>query len=87
VVLSSGSSKITIEEAEKKNMVLDPRLGDKPISFGYLHEEWIKFKSQLKPGDELFEFFDPPPPGFPHGYGGYEIRRNGKVIATLITIS
>jgi len=76
---------ISIEEAERKHSVTDPRLGKEPVPFGFIHAQWLKFKSQIQPTDILMEFYEPPPPGAIHGVGGLEILRNGKVIDTLIT--
>jgi hypothetical protein len=78
---------ITIEEAERKHSVTDPRLGKEPVPFGFIHEEWLKFKSKIRTTDILMEFYEPPLPGAIHGTGGLEILRDGKVIDTLITLT
>ena len=78
---------ISIEEAERKHSVTDPRLGKEPAPFGFIHAQWLKFKSQIQPTDILMEFYEPPPPGAIHGTGGLEILRNGKIIDTLITLT
>jgi hypothetical protein len=77
----------SIEEAERKHSVTDPRLGKEPVPFGFIHTQWLKFKSQILPTDILMEFYEPPPPGAIHGTGGLEILRNGKIIDTLITLT
>lgn len=78
--------KVTIEEAEQKHMVSDPHLGKEPVAFGFIHTEWLKFKRKMLPGDQLMEFYTPPPPDGIHGYGGFEIVRDGKVVDTLLDL-
>jgi len=76
----------TVDEAEEKHLIRDPRLGPTPVIFGFMHDEWLKFKSMLKPGDDLIEFYTAPAlENMIHGYRGYEIVRKSKTIATLIT--
>ena len=78
--------KLTIEEAEKESLITDSRLGANPVVFGFINKRWVEFKSNLEPGDELFKFYSPPPAKIGiHGLGGYEIIKNGKVIARLVT--
>jgi len=86
-VLDSGYRRATtIEEAERKNLISNPRLGDKPVVFGFMHKQWLEFVSKFQPGDVLIEFYTPPAfQEMIHGYAGYEIVRNGQTVATLIT--
>lgn len=88
-VLNSQFRRLTtIESAEKKHTVVNSRLGDKPVIFGFMNAQWLEFKAKIQPGDELYEFYTPPAyEEMLHGYGGYELVRNGKTIATLITQS
>jgi hypothetical protein len=46
----------TIEEIEQREVVRDP-LGAVPaVPFGHLSAGWIRFRSQLEPGDEIWAF-------------------------------
>lgn len=46
----------TIEEAEKEYMVLDERLGNKAIPFGFINCYWEEMKSEIKEGDKLYRY-------------------------------
>ena len=48
--------KISVAEAEEKNMVKDERLGNEAIPFGLINYQWVKLLSQMQDGDELFSF-------------------------------
>jgi hypothetical protein len=46
----------TIKEIEQREVVRDP-LGAVPaVPFGHLSAGWIRFRSQLQPGDEIWSF-------------------------------
>ncbi len=78
--------KTTIEKAEQKHLVSDPRLGPKPVPFGFINDDWEKFKAGMRPGDELWEFESPPPSWADlAGRAGLCIVREGRIIATILT--
>ena len=47
---------ITIEEAEDKEYISDPLGAVSNQPFGHLYPAWIKFKAEIYPQDELWEF-------------------------------
>lgn len=51
--------KITVEEAEQKNLVTNPRLSTEPVPFGYQNDTWLRVKSRMEEGAELWEFESP----------------------------
>jgi hypothetical protein len=54
--------------------------------FGFQNETWEALKAQLRPGDELWEFCSARPSWDAlMGLARYELRRDGVVIATMIT--
>lgn len=63
--------------AEKDNLQGSSDLWTKPIPFGALNPDWVKFKNRLHPNDELWQWtnFD--------GEFGYCIKRSEKVIAVF----
>jgi len=76
---------ISIEDAERKHCRSETP-GSKSLAFGNRNEDWEKFKANLLLGDDLVEFYNPPPfVGAHHGYTGFDIVRQGKVIATFIS--
>jgi len=47
---------------------------------------WEQFKSQMRPGDELWEFSSPPETWRMYmGRAGIVLVRKGKIIASLVT--
>ncbi len=48
--------RLTTEEAEARNMVIDSRLGPKAVPFGFVNEKWKALLAQMADGDELWEF-------------------------------
>ncbi len=78
--------KTTVQQAEQANLVSDPRLGPKPVPFGFIHDDWKKFKAGMRPGDELWEFESPS-----HtwadlaGRAGFCIMRQGRIIDAFTT--
>lgn len=80
------NKQITIEEAEQKNLVEDPRLGDNPIPFGFMNVEWILLKLRFKKGDELWEFKNPKRYWINlAGREGVCIVRDGEVVGSITT--
>ena len=76
----------TVEEAERKHLVTDTRLGPKPVPFGFMNEQWIRFKGQLRDGDELWEFSSSAD-SWRHlaGRSGICIVRKGRIIDSIVT--
>jgi hypothetical protein len=77
----------TVEESEIKHLVKDERPGSAPVPFGMQNREWVKFKRQIKDGDELWEFCSPPKSWEDLcGRAGICIVRDGEIIDTIVTI-
>jgi hypothetical protein len=76
----------TVEEAERKNLVTDTRLGSKPVPFGFMNEKWVRFKGELRDGDELWEFSSSDD-SWRHlaGRAGICIVRKGRIIDSIVT--
>jgi hypothetical protein len=76
----------TVEEAERKHLVTDKRLGAKPVPFGFMYEKWARFKGQLREGDELWEFSSSEE-SWRHlaGRAGICIVRKGRIIDSIVT--
>jgi hypothetical protein len=78
--------RVTVEEAEQQNMILDDRLGRKAVPFGFMNEKWKAFIAQMVEGDQLWEFISPPDTWQNLcGRQGIAIVRNGEVLSTLVT--
>jgi len=79
--------KTTAERAEQDHLVKDESLGPIPVPFGFQHERWLRFKSQMKDGDELWEFSSPPITWkLLVGRAGLSIVRNGKIVDSIVTM-
>ena len=79
--------RISIEEAEQKNLVEDERLGPDPVPFGFQIERWSALKGQIQEGDELWEFSSPKETWVNLcGRAGICIVRNGKVLDSIVTM-
>jgi len=80
-------SKTTVEECEKNNLVEDERLGPDPVTFGFMHWEWLDLKCQIEKGDELWKFSSPPEM-WEHlcGRAGICIIRNGVIVNSIVTV-
>ncbi len=78
--------KITIEEAEQKNLIKDERLGSVAIPFGFINDEWIVLKEQMLDGDELWEFESPGETWSALcGRKGICVVRDGDIVAYIET--
>jgi hypothetical protein len=75
--------KTTVKKAETEIEVHDDKLGTNPNPLGVMHNDWALFKSQMKKGDELWEFSSPPQ-GFWESKG-LCIVRNGEIIDCIVT--
>jgi hypothetical protein len=78
--------KTTVEQAERKNLVSDKRLGPKPVPFGFINDKWQKFTSGIREGDELWEFESSAESwGALAGRAGFCIVRRGNIVDAIIT--
>ena len=78
--------KTTVEQAEGKNLISDKRLGPNPVPFGFINEQWQKFKSGIKQGDELWEFESSAESwNALAGRAGFCIVRRGRIVDVFIT--
>jgi hypothetical protein len=73
------AAKVTVKEVEASN-VEDGRV------FGYQHRKWERLKSNMAPGDELWEFSSPPA-SWAHlmGRAGYALVRNGEIVESILS--
>ena len=76
----------TIEELEAAHLSTDD--GRVPhVPFGFLNDAWNQFKSQILPGDKIFDFTTSPESWKKlAGRQGYVLVRDGVVIATFVTL-
>ncbi len=76
----------TIEEIEQREVVRDP-LGAVPAApFGHLSAGWIRFRSQLEPGDEIWAFRALRPDDWGGGeqLSGYAAVRLGEIVGHFV---
>ena len=79
--------KVTIEEAEARNMVRDSRLGTQGVPFGFTNQQWKALVARMVEGDELWEFNSPADTWQNLcGRAGIALVRNGEVIDAIITM-
>ncbi|MCG3770316.1 MAG: hypothetical protein JW384_01462 [Nitrosomonadaceae bacterium] len=79
---------ISVEEAERKHLVLDKRLGPVAIPFGFCHGLWQKrILNELKSGDELWEYSSHAD-SWEHwaGRAGIALVRNGEIVDCFTTV-
>jgi len=78
--------RVTVFEAEVEHWVVDKGNGSKVVPFGRSHDEWNRFKSQMRNGDELW-YYDSGGHSWAciRGRRGYAIVRDGRVIASYLT--
>ena len=76
----------TVEEAERKNLITDERLGPDPVLFGFQNDRWLRLKSQMEIGDEIWEFSSPEAT-WEHlaGRAGLSLVRKGKIVDSIVT--
>ena len=78
---------LSIEEAEKENMVTDPRFGGSPVPFGFSNNEWRDLLAEMRAGDELWTFSTSQESWDNRaGRGGVSLVRNGKEISYIVTM-
>lgn len=81
------TAKLSIKEAESKNMVQNANLGLDPLPFGYCNKEWKKLLELMEDGDELWEYCSPRESwGNLCGRAGIALVRNGVVLSSLLTL-
>ena len=74
----------SVEDIEKKHMVLDERLGDKPVAFGFQNSDWLKFKSKMQDGDKIVHYRSAPDTWRNHaGYEATLLVRDGKTVDSI----
>lgn len=80
-------NRITVAEAEAKNMVQHEQLGPDPIPFGFENARWQNLLDQMQEGDELWEYCSSPD-SWRHlaGRAGIDLVRNGKDIDSIVTL-
>lgn len=91
-------NKVDIAQAESDNLVEAEKLADdyfarnpdkapdRPLAFGWIHDEWVKLKSKMQPDDELWYFRSPEHTWrMMAGREGYAIVRNGEPIDCIVT--
>lgn len=79
--------KLTVAEAEAANSVRDERLGPDAVPFGFENPTWRQLLADMIPGDELWEFSSPPESWDNlAGRAGIALVREGKVVATILTL-
>jgi len=83
-ILEGLKRKISVKEAEEAHLVSIPRLGDKPVPFGFINHKWVKLLSKMQDGDELWEYSNFPGPLC--GSAGIVILREGKVVDAITTM-
>lgn len=52
--------KTSVDELEEKHLISDERLGPDPVLFGFQNQGRLRFKDQIREGDELWEFASSP---------------------------
>ena len=79
--------RLTVAEAEKAYLVTSARLGPEPVPFGHLNAEWRALLSELRDGDEIWEFRSPSE-SWRHLFGraGVALVRDGRIGRCIITM-
>ncbi len=79
--------KTTVDELEQRHLASNERLEPDPVPFGFQNQEWLRFKDQIREGDELWEFASPPETWeCLCGRAGICIIRNGEMIDFIVTL-
>jgi hypothetical protein len=79
--------KLTIEECEKQLLAQIKELGEAPFPDIFEYPEWLKFKSQIQEGDELWVFSSSSDAWESLcGSAGICIVRNGIIIDKYVTV-
>ena len=79
--------KLTVEEAEARNLVTDESLGQAPVPFGFCNDQWRDLLGQMQPGDEIWEF-DSSRESWEHlcGRSGIALVRDGEIVASVVLV-
>jgi hypothetical protein len=89
IIMQWLQKRVTVQEAEDAHLVRDEDLGPDPVPFGFINDDWRKLLSQMKEGDQLWEFRSPPATwdkDHMAGREGIALIRGCSVIATIITL-
>jgi hypothetical protein len=77
---------LSLENLEKQEPSAKSQGRSKRPDFGFGSLQWQKMKSQMQPGDELYNFRSPPETWAKlRGRAGIALVRDGKVIEMLVT--
>jgi len=77
----------SIAAVEAEYMVSNPRLGDKPIPFGFNNREWLELLTKMQDGDELWSYSTSADSwNNLAGRAGVRLIRGDRVVADIMTI-
>ena len=80
------TEQLSVEECEAKHLVFDKSLGDKPIPFGFINNQWQNLLLKMQEGDEIWEFCSSSEFWqMLAGRSGVCLVRNGEIIDSIIT--
>jgi len=87
LIISWLQEQTTVEQAKADNMVTDKQLGEKPVPFGFINDEWQELLARMQDGDELWEF-ESPPETWENlaGRKGIALIRECQVVASIVTL-
>jgi hypothetical protein len=79
--------RVTVAETEAAHMVQSDRLGPDAVPFGFQNGGWRALLAEMRDGDELWEFSSSRE-SWEHlaGRAGIALVRDGKVVASLVTM-
>jgi len=77
---------VTVEEAEKTNLITNKQLGNTPIPFGFINNQWEELKKKMRNGDKLYHFKSCESSWHNLcGREGYALYRDDKEIYFMVT--
>jgi hypothetical protein len=78
--------RVTPQQAEAAHMVSSPKLGPRPVPFGFAHYMWRAVREMMIDGDELWDYRSSPESWANlAGRAGIALVRQGRVIACFTT--
>jgi hypothetical protein len=78
--------RLTVREAEERNLVHHRALGGDAVPFGFRNNEWRALLAKIADGDEIWEFRNSESSWqLLRGRAGVALVRDGEVIDVLIT--
>jgi hypothetical protein len=87
MVIEWLQKRVTVEEAEAAETLVDKRLGPDPVPFGFGNAKWKQLIAQMREGDELWSFRSPRETwANMSGRMGYSLVRGGRVISSIVTL-